>query len=1582
MVGCFKVTSRAGFFVTPCRRAIVVVVAFIAIAVAPQSAPATTLFWSGAGAWDFNATQNWATVTAGPYNAAKWTSAADTATFEGTGGTVTVASTGIAVSAINFSVGGYTLTGGRIYIGSAITNNAVTGVNTINSTLELTGPTNISNTATDGSLIIAGSILNSGNLLTATATKNFTISGAISGSGGLTKTGAGTLTLSSPSYFTGTTLITTGRIILGDSRSLQYSTVSTSVNKGIDFGSLTSATIGGLIGTVNQTLLNNNGSGSPVTLTLGTSNAAATYSGILSGIGGNITKIGSATQTFSPAAGLPNTYTGATEIESGTLTLSYANIAAGTSTNALLSASSSLTLGGGTLNVTGKSGVNATQMFATTTISTGTSSITMTGIASTTQQLNLNAITRSAGGTINFSPGAAAVVPVITTDRANDGSNGGTSGNLGILGGWATYNASDWASKTLSGNDQAIGAFTGYITTTAPSGWNSADNISLDGSPSAAWSTRSLNSIKITSSSVFLPSAAGQAMTVTSGGILVNSGTLTLGTGGFSPVSQIKGSASGDLIFQGAGNATVNLLITDNGGATALTKSGSGTLTLNTSNSYTGANYINGGTVSIPSIGSAGASSTLGASSSAASNLVFNGGTLQYTGTSGSTDHGFTLNAGGGIISVGANALTFTGGATGPGGLRISASLGTVTLIGAYNYNGPTDIYGTGTNAATLTVGDGVTASNIGSATNRNVITVGNPTGAAGALNITANATVYGTQLIASNTGNIATITVAGTLDLIGDVTLAGSGGTFTQTGSSTVTANNLNISSAAGSTADTIYKQKGNSTATIGGNITLNDAASFHPYYLLGDNTGVTGPTLAYGQMITGTNASPSVAQFQFNKGTLKALSANLGFSNIKTSIETGGGTIDTNGFNITTGQNFLVGSTAGGGFTKTGAGTLTYTATGSTYTGSTSVTGGTLALSAASSNPLASSSGYIVGAGANLDVTGLTASSGRLILTGSQFLKGSGTVTGGVTAATNNTISPGASPGNLTITGGLNLSGGGSYIWELGAYKASDNVPNLAGGAGTDWDLITLTGGGLVLGGTSTLSINFTTIGNPNNGDAFWNTGHQWKVIDITGSATNAGTQFSGSPVNGAYTKGNFTFLLGTGADAGDIFVQYSVSDNSVFNPAVNPLNLGKYLLNQAAGVAGSMTLTNNGTTAGTYTTTPSGVTIAAGATGGAAGGSSVTPNLAFTTASAMNSSGGNVTVGTIGITSSAGNVTTLTINADVYEPISVTQNAGVITNAAATNLRATAQIISITSAANSDFAPAISAGASIAPGVGNSVTAVTMSNTATKLKGTHETIYNATIGYANEAINGAPSVGAVVTTFTNQLVTHVISSDIINTTAGLHTAQTANILGTDSVPSGQRYAGFSSTVAQGVIDDQINGNTTLGTTATLLAGGNTTDATQSISMTWRARKTSEINGHLLDSDAVDLSGVTGIFVFQMSFDTTAAQLNGQNPYTLFLGWLDERGVWENAVLGNSNHALGTRYISAWNSTASGGAHSTMHLGDYGLDVNNHTVWAVLDHNSEFAVIPAPLALPGGLMLLSIVGVLRRRRPAISSD
>ncbi len=109
--------------------------------------------------------------------------------------------------------------------------------------------------------------------------------------------------------------------------------------------------------------------------------------------------------------------------------------------------------------------------------------------------------------------------------------------------------------------------------------------------------------------------------------------------------------------------------------------------------------------------------------------------------------------------------------------------------------------------------------------------------------------------------------------------------------------------------------------------------------------------------------------------------------------------------------------------------------------------------------------------------------------------------------------------------------------------------------------------------------------------------------------------------------------------------------------------------------------------------------------------------------------------------------------------------------------------------------------------------------------------------------------------------------------------------------------------------------------------------------------------------------LTGETDIFVLQLE----VANVNAAS----FLGWLDPNtNEWVNAVLGNIGGTVQFAGDHAYD------AGSDFILGRYGVDTTNKTVWAVLNHNSDFAAaIPEPttmamLALGGGLL------TLRRRK------
>jgi len=162
------------------------------------------------------------------------------------------------------------------------------------------------------------------------------------------------------------------------------------------------------------------------------------------------------------------------------------------------------------------------------------------------------------------------------------------------------------------------------------------------------------------------------------------------------------GSAGGTLALNNTGSNTIGAAIVDRTTATSLSLSGSGTVILGGTNTYTGGTTINSGsTLSVS------ADDNLGG---AAGGVTFNGGTLASTGTF-ATARAMTINASGGNIGVSsANAVTASAVISGAGALTVSDA-GTLILTNANTYTGGTTINA----GATLQLGDGT--SNNGSVT-------------------------------------------------------------------------------------------------------------------------------------------------------------------------------------------------------------------------------------------------------------------------------------------------------------------------------------------------------------------------------------------------------------------------------------------------------------------------------------------------------------------------------------------------------------------------------------------------------------------------------------------------------------------------------------------------------------------------------------------------------------------------------------------------------------------------------------------------------------------------------------------------
>ena len=246
---------------------------------------------------------------------------------------------------------------------------------------------------------------------------NVTFNTGLSGAGGLTKTGAGTLTMTALNTYTGQTNISAGTIDVTEPTglSLQYSTVNVNVNGGLVIAAPT-ATLGGLSGSGSVNL----GAITPTALTVGANNANTTYTGVLSG-GSGLTKTGTGTLTLSNS----QNYNGPTDIAGGTLRASTA--APGNGLNILPTATSVTISNGATFDMS-----NATQSIASLNSTDGLGSqvllstkglLTVGNAASSTFD---GVISGSGGQVVLHGPGSMLFTGSNTYTGATTVSGGGT----------------------------------------------------------------------------------------------------------------------------------------------------------------------------------------------------------------------------------------------------------------------------------------------------------------------------------------------------------------------------------------------------------------------------------------------------------------------------------------------------------------------------------------------------------------------------------------------------------------------------------------------------------------------------------------------------------------------------------------------------------------------------------------------------------------------------------------------------------------------------------------------------------------------------------------------------------------------------------------------------------------------------------------------------------------------------------------------------------------------------------------------------------------------------------------------------
>ena len=310
----------------------------------------------------------------------------------------------------------------------------------------------------------------------------------------------------------------------------------------------------------------------------------------------------------------------------------------------------SVITGTGTLTQAGTGGtliLNGTNTYTgTTTVSAGTLQI---GNGSTTGSLSTSSAIRIASTTAN-----------LTINRSN-----------------AVAQGTDFSSAGISGTGNFIQAGNGTTTLNAANTYTGGTTIS-----------GGILNLGVGQSGSGGP-LGGSGTVATVGTILFTGGTLQFSAANTTDYSSRFSESSGMAYRIDANGQTVAWgTARVPTGTGSLTKLGTGTLNISTSgNGWTGATTLSGGTLNVNTLAAVNTNSSIGKGSAggSAADLVFDSGTLQYTGSAAqTTDRLFTVTANGGSIdasgSNNANPLTFT--ATGALGASGTGAR-TLTLTGS-----------------------------------------------------------------------------------------------------------------------------------------------------------------------------------------------------------------------------------------------------------------------------------------------------------------------------------------------------------------------------------------------------------------------------------------------------------------------------------------------------------------------------------------------------------------------------------------------------------------------------------------------------------------------------------------------------------------------------------------------------------------------------------------------------------------------------------------------------------------------------------------------------------------------------------
>jgi fibronectin-binding autotransporter adhesin len=903
-------------------------------------------------------------------------------------------------------------------------------------------------------------------------------------SGGLTKTGTGTLTLTGANTYTGATLVSAGTLQLNSSAAVAPTT------SGVTVGA------GGTLGFTSATASTLDLSGKPLTLSGGTLNFDVGASGINDAITvQDFTLTANSALTFNSLGGLS---------EGGSYTLL-------TSANPITNGGS-FTLSGQTVGrVTLTPTINANTITVATTVDESQWGVDGNGNWSLAGNWT-GYLPETAGDAALFGPAitAPAMVSVDTPQSVGyirfNNANAYTIGSNG--------------SNFLTLNNGASPA----VVTVSSGSHTIAEDIALLSNLGVLPATGTT----LTISGVV--SGTGRTLDVNGPGTLVlsgantYSGATTVNNATLSLTGSLTGGAAVTISGSGVMNQSASGVIS---GAATVTHNSTGTSILAGANTYTGATTVSNGTLTLSGnrTGSSGALSVSNLAGQSATLNISNGtyalgANSMNIGNAATTATGTVNQSGGAISFTSGNAVLVGQGTVGNQGIY-NMSGGSITtfasatrgIILGVNSNptpginsggGTFNLSGTGTLNMTAASGGGgdalleigrsdTTANNttnafnqIGGTANVGILTMGGATSGSTGVNATLSLTA-GTftanqfTVLSAGASNTSTITIGGTaqVTLPAIPSTKGAASTAAITFDSTTgylrpTATSASYMPAAVFNGGAKLTANGAKIDTNGFDITIGQVLEDNTSLGTLTKSGLGNLTLSGVNTYTGTTTI-SAGTLTINEGSIAGSSNIVNNGALAYALTT----------NSRTYANAISGS---GSLTKSGTNSLTLSGTNS-YSGNTNVTGGTLQISGSTNT---GSSTLNVGSGSAGALT--VATGGSFTTTGALNL-GSGSIGNALTVQTGATMNVGsiANPwgSNYTVNGTLTSAG----AWTVSTTRTTDTF-----------------------NGSGTINATSLTLGNATTGVNYSGTG----AINLSGSVTVASNNGAGAPF---YTQSSGT-------------------------------------------------------------------------------------------------------------------------------------------------------------------------------------------------------------------------------------------------------------------------------------------------------------------------------------------------------------------------------------------------------------------------------------------------------------------------